>query len=281
MMISMFDDKVILIGCLILAGILGAVLGSFLNCTAYRIARKESFVKGRSHCPSCGHDLGVLDLIPIFSWVFLGGKCRYCKSKISIRYFIAEVLMALVSILCLIHTDLSVLYIRDMILICCLFCLSMVDLEIFEIPDGLLIIAAAAWFAALPFQTQLLTRLWQGVLAGVVVGGAILLISLLCDKILKRDTMGGGDIKLLAVCGLYLGLVRSLFMLILACIIGIVVALITRNRGSDPDKNELCEEDEEEAEPRGHIPFGPAISLSTFLMLLYGNTFAQWYLGLF
>ena len=79
---SIYEDTFFMIYCCVLAGVFGAVLGSFLNCAAWRIAHGESFVKGRSHCTSCGHVLGFLDLIPVFSWIFLGGRCRYCKTKI-------------------------------------------------------------------------------------------------------------------------------------------------------------------------------------------------------
>ena len=125
---SIYEDTFFMIYCCVLAGVLGAVLGSFLNCAAWRIAHGESFVKGRSHCTSCGHVLGFLDLIPVFSWIFLGGRCRYCKTKISPRYMLTELFFALVSVLTLLRFDLSPEFVRNMVLACCLFCLSLVDL---------------------------------------------------------------------------------------------------------------------------------------------------------
>ena len=104
---SIYEDTFFMIYCCVLAGVFGAVLGSFLNCAAWRIAHGESFVKGKSHCTSCGHVLGFLDLIPVFSWIFLGGKCRYCKTKISPRYMLTELFFALVSVLTLLRFDLS------------------------------------------------------------------------------------------------------------------------------------------------------------------------------
>ena len=104
---SIYEDTFFMIYCCLLAGVFGAVLGSFLNCAAWRIAHGESFLKGRSHCTSCGHVLGFLDLIPVFSWIFLGGKCRYCKTKISPRYMLTELFFALVSVLTLLRFDLS------------------------------------------------------------------------------------------------------------------------------------------------------------------------------
>ena len=85
-MISVYDSPYITAYFVVLSLVLGAVMGSFLNCTAIRIGRKETFVRGRSHCMNCGHELSWMDLIPVLSWVMLGGKCRYCGKKISARY---------------------------------------------------------------------------------------------------------------------------------------------------------------------------------------------------
>ncbi len=244
--------------------IIGAVMGSFLNCAAFRISRGESFLKGRSHCPTCGHVLGVADLFPIFSWLFLGGKCRYCKSKISARYPITEVIMAAASCMCLLAGDLTWLALRNWIFICMLFLLSLVDLDKYEIPNLCIIISIVVWGATVALMEEPLEILKSGLIAGFVFGIGLLLISLVFDKILKKETLGGGDVKLFFAVGLYLGVVRTLFCLLLACILGLVFALIAK-RG-DEDKK---------------IPFGPAISLAAFLMLLYGTPLANWYLGLF
>ena len=95
---SIHDSRLILIYCCFVAAALGAVMGSFLNCAAWRIAHDQSFLKGRSRCPECGHVLGVPDLVPLFSWLFLRGKCRYCGAKVSVRYFLTELFMAVVTL---------------------------------------------------------------------------------------------------------------------------------------------------------------------------------------
>ena len=259
---SIYDDKSLLICCSVLAALLGAVFGSFLNCAAFRIARGEPFTKGRSRCPNCGHDLGVLDLIPIASWIFLGGKCRYCKTKIPVRYLLAEVTFAAVTVVCLLRFDLTVLCVRNWIFLCCLFCLALVDLEKFEIPDGCLIIAAVAWALALPFTGDWKQTLLKGLIAAVVFGGGMLLISLAMDRALKKESLGGGDIKLFAVVGLYLGIVGTLFSVILACILGLLLGLARKT------------------EKGGQIPFGPAIALSAALTLLFGSGLIERYLSL-
>lgn len=251
--------------CCVLAGVLGAVLGSFLNCAAWRIAHEESFVKGRSHCTACGHPLGFLDLIPIFSWLFLRGKCRYCGKKISVRYPLAEAAFAAVLVLCYLRFGFTAECLRNMIFFACLFCLSLVDLEAYIIPDGCLIVAAAAWVIWAPFSGLGLGALGLQVLAAVVFGGGLLLISLAADKILGKESLGGGDIKLFAVMGLYLGLAASLFALLAACVLGLLFAvgrkLLSREQGE-------------------HVPFGPSIAAATWLMLMYGQPLVNWYLGL-
>ena len=270
-MLSVHSDRLILIVCTALAAVLGAAFGSFLNCAAWRIAHKESFLKGRSRCPKCGHALGALDLIPVFSWLFLRGKCRYCGEKVSIRYLVAELFFALVTVLCLLRFDLTFEALRNWIFLCCLMCLSLVDLEIFEIPDGCLIIATAAWFAFLPLVVSDWGTEWKDVVihlaSGIVLGGLMLGISLLMDRILKRDSLGGGDIKLLAVCGLYLGPWCSILMLIIACVLGLVFSLVMKRLGKRGEN--------------GEVPFGPSIALASAFVLLYGTGIINAYISLF
>ncbi len=249
--------------CVVLGAALGAVLGSFLHCAAYRIARGEKWTAGRSRCPQCGHILGVPDLIPLLSWPLLRGRCRHCKGKIPVRYFLAELFFAALTVACMFAFGLTALCLRNWLFLCCLFLLSMVDLEISEIPDGAIIFAAAVWLLTLP----LLWTGWKDALlhlaAGLVYGGAILLLSLLLDRMLKKESLGGGDVKLLAVIGLYLGFVQTLFCLILACLIGLLQAVLTgKTRGKQ-------------------FPFGPALSAAAALTLFFGEALADWYLGLF
>ena len=249
--------------CVIVCAMLGAVFGSFLHCAAWRIARGERFVSGRSRCPDCGHVLGLPDLIPLLSWLILRGRCRHCGAKIPVRYFLAELFCAAVTVACLFRFDLTVLCLRNWGFLCCLFLLSLVDMDISEIPDGSLLAAALIWLAALPFC-------WNGwkdallhVASGVAFGAVLLLVSLAMDRILKKESLGGGDVKLVAVIGLYLGFLPTLFALILACILGLVQAVLSgRTHGKA-------------------FPFGPALSAAAALMLFFGEALAGWYLGLF
>jgi len=249
----------------VVAGLLGAVLGSFLNCAAWRIAHEEPFWKGRSHCPACGHTLGAADLVPVFSWLFLRGRCRYCGEKISPRYPVTELLFALITLCCLWRFDLTVEALRNWILFCCLYCLSLVDLEVYLIPNGALILGAAAWLAALPFMGYSWLEIGGYLLAAVVFGGGMLLISLVLDKVLGRESLGGGDVKLFALVGLYLGLAGTLFALMAACVLGLIFAGLRRLiKGTG-----------------GQLPFGPAIAAAAAGMLLWGDGLIGWYLSLF
>ena len=256
-------DRGFLIYCCVLAFALGAVFGSFLNCAAWRIAHGESFLRGRSHCTACGHALGARDLVPILSWLFQRGRCRYCGAKISVRYPLTELAFAVLTVLCLLRFDLTVLCLRNWIFLCCLFCLSLVDLECLTIPDGCLLTAVGAWVLALPFLKPGWAEILRHVLAGLAFGGGILLVSILMDKLLGKESLGGGDVKLFAVVGLYLGFVSTLFCVMLSCVFGLLFALLL-NRGG-----------------KGRaIPFGPSISAAAAFMLLYGQGLVQWYLGL-
>ena len=261
---SIFEYRPALIFCVVLAAAFGAVMGSFLNCAAYRIARGESFVTGRSRCPKCGHTLSALELIPVVSWILQRGRCKACGEKISIRYPRTELGFALLTVLCLLRFGLTVECLRNYIFLCCLFLLTLTDLDAMIIPDGVHIVAAVTWLAASPFVFDNWGHdVLMGLISALFYGGGLLGISLILDRVLGRDSMGGGDIKLFAVVGLYLGLVGTLFALLLACVFGLIFAALLRRRGGDRA-----------------FPFGPSIALAAAVMLLYGAPLVSWYQGL-
>ena len=246
-----------------MALLFGAAMGSFLNCAAWRIANGESFLHGRSHCPACGHMLNALDLIPVFGWIILKGRCRYCGERVSIRYPLTELFFAFVTAACLFQRDFSILCLRDYIFLCCLFCLSLVDMEKYIIPDGCLIISVITWFLALPWvKDNLNYKIWIYILTGVCLFMIMLILSLVMDFILKKESLGGGDIKLFGVVGLYLGPAGSMFAVFIACILGLCVAGLSRKGRGQP------------------FPFGPAIAAGAAYMLLWGDWLSNWYLSL-
>ena len=260
---SIYEYEPFLIFAGILAVCFGAVMGSFLNCAALRIVCGESFLKGRSHCPSCGHTLGALELIPVLSWLLQKGRCRACGQKISARYPLTEIIFGLVTLACLLRFDLTVLCLRNYIFLCCLFLLVLTDLEAMIIPDGCHIAAVLAWAGAQPFLFEGWNHVSLQVLSGLLFGGGLLLISLVMDHVLGRDSLGGGDIKLFAVIGLYLGIIGTLFTLMLSCILGLLIHAIAQ-RGKNGSRE---------------FPFGPAIAVSAAGMLLFGEPLIRWYQG--
>lgn len=260
-------------------GIFGLVFGSFLTCAAMRIAEGEDFIHGRSRCISCGHELGAADLIPVISWLLLRGRCRYCRNRISAAYPLSEILFALLVIGIYIKHGVSVESARDVVLAGCLFVLSVVDIKCFEIPDGCLVIALAAWMISAPFMGYDLKTIASYVFSGLGCGIVMLGFSLLVDKATKKESLGGGDIKLFALLGLYLGMAHSYFMVLVSCIIGLIFAGVKSFFPPDIYKENHLEEDT--GIPPGAFPFGPSISLAGYVMLLSGDKITQWYLNLF
>ena len=259
---SIYEYRPLLIFCVVVAACFGAVAGSFLNCAAWRIVHGEPFVRGRSRCPRCGHALGPLELVPVFSWLAQKGRCRHCGGKISARYPLTELIFSLITVLCLLRFGLTVLCLRNLIFLGCLFLLTLTDLDAMIIPDGCHIAALLAWLAALPFVGMGRREILTHVIAGIALGGGLLLISLVMDRIMGRDTLGGGDIKLLAVVGLYLGPIGAMFALVLACAIGLLFHALRRGEGERA------------------FPFGPSIAVAAAAMLLYGAPLVAWYRGL-
>ena len=247
-----------------LAAVLGLVMGSALNCLAMRIVAGERWSgNSRSACPKCGHTLSALELIPLISWLIQGGKCRHCKAPISIRYPLTEAILAAVFVAMLLKFGLTAQLLSALVFAGCLLCLSLVDLDTQIIPDRFLLIPIAVRAAQLLFTGGFSALLGASV-PGFIIAGAVLVISLIMDKVLKKDTMGGGDIKLLFVIGLYLTLPECLLMVMLSCVIGIVMAAI------------LMRVDSETA-----FPFGPALSIAAVLTMLVGSPIVNWYLSLF
>ena len=259
--------------------VLGLVFGSFLNCTAMRLVRKEDFVRGRSHCPKCGHELSALELIPVVSYIIQGGKCRHCKSRISPRYIAAELVFAVLSLLLYLNlvlfgnifeiADLLVFF-RNWVLTGCLFVVALTDLENYEIYDGVLIFGLITFLVfgilQLVFGITDLVSLGWSLLAGLVTGAVMLGASLIMDRLLKKNSLGGGDIKLYALLGLYLGFYGAYELVLLSCILGLLFVAIRKLVKPEASKE---------------FPFGPAIALSGYILLFAEKYITGWYLSFF
>ncbi len=284
-MISIYEFGPLLIYFVVLAAVFGACMGSFLNCAAWRSVHGESVLKGRSHCTTCGHELGFVDLIPVFGWLIRKGRCHYCGEKIPARYPLTELVFAALTVLCLLRFDLTIECLRNYIFICVLFVLTLTDIDDMIIPDGCHIIAAITWIVTAPFIYDGWGQALSHVAAGLIFGGGLLAVSLIMDKMMGRDTMGGGDIKLFGVVGLYLGIIGTLFCMIIACIAGLLFSVIRRGRGraateKDHEVGDSESAYDEDEVPEKAFPFGPWIAIAAAFMLLYGEPIINWYLGL-
>ena len=248
--------------CCTVAALLGACTGSFLGCLAWRAVHGESVLRGRSHCDVCGHTLGVRDLVPVFSYLSSGGKCRYCGAKLSARHVWGEAVSGAVFVTLLLRYDISLQTLEGWLLACVLLACAFADLEGYIIPDRFIAAGVVLFAVTLLIEPEPFRRLADGLLGGVGVGGGLLLLSLYMDKRLKRESLGGGDIKLLFLTGLFFGWKANLLCLTLACAAGIVWGLAAGRRGEA-------------------IPWGPSIAIGAWITALAGQPFINWYLGFF
>ena len=248
--------------CCFVAALFGACMGSFLNCMAWRIVHGESVLRGRSHCDECGHVLAARDLVPVLSYLFSGGRCRYCGAKLSARHVWAELISAAVYVSLLLQYDISLQTLEAWLLACVLLACTFADLEGYIIPDRFVAAGVVLFIATLFWEPEPLRRALDGALGGVTVAGGLLLLSLYMDKRMQRETLGGGDIKLLFLTGLFFGWKGNLLCLVLACVAGIVWGLAGKRRGEA-------------------IPWGPSIAIGAWITALAGQPFINWYLGLF
>ena len=244
----------------ILYGLFGAVIGSFLNVCILRIPEGERFVKGRSHCPACRHILRGPDMVPILSWMFLGGKCRYCHAPISIWYPAVEALTALVFILCNASIGTNPASMILCLFGCLLITAAFIDGRYMYIPDGihLCILVLALAFLLMGQGPGLLPGL-----AGSALSGGFL--ALLC--FLTKGGVGHGDIKLFLASGMLLGPGPS----ISAVFIGYAAAglwyLIPLLRGRVGRKT--------------RVAMAPFFALSLMICALWHHQLFHWYIGLF
>ena len=238
--------------------IYGVIIGSFLNVCIYRIPRKESIVVKRSHCMTCGNQLKWYDLVPLLSWLFLRGKCRVCKEKISIQYPLVEFANGFGYAIIVIVNGVNITSILYCLCTSALLALSVIDWRTYEIPVAFNI------FIGILGIIKLLTDLenWYVYAIGFLsVSGFLYLLFL----ITKGRGIGGGDIKLMAAAGLLLGWKNIILSLVLGSILGSIIHL-TRMKLQN-EENVLA--------------FGPYLSLGIFISMVYGNQIIEWYLKMF
>ena len=232
----------------------GIVIGSFLNVCIYRIPKKENIVKIRSHCMECNYQLRWYDLVPLFSYIFIGGRCRKCKTKLSLQYPLIEGLNGLLYVLVVAICGLTIESLLYCFMFSALLTLSVIDFRTFEIPleINLFILTLGLIRVALDYKN------FPNYLIGFLSVSGFLYILFL---ITKGRGIGGGDIKLMAVSGLLLGWKLNIIAFALGCIIGSIIHII-RMKVTKTD----------------HVlALGPYLSIGIMIATLWGNDLLQWY----
>lgn len=244
---------------------LGAIIGSFLNVCIVRLPEGRSVVSPPSHCPVCQSSIRFYDNVPVLSYLVLGGKCRGCGEKISPRYPLVEFLTACLSALLMYRFGPSVSYIAYIVFAASLVVITFIDIDHRIIPDKISLPAIPIGFALSFFLPEIT---WLQSIIGILVGGgSLLLVAVVYEAITGTEGMGGGDIKLLAMIGAFVGWEGVLFTIMASSLIGTVIGggyMILSGQGR-----------------KASVPFGPFLSLGGLVYLLYGSSIVQWYLELF
>ena len=249
---------------LVIAGVLGACVGSFLNVVIYRVPLGQSIVSPPSRCPKCGARLQWYDNLPIFGWLLLGGRCRTCRNPISIQYPIVELITALLFVLVVWLTPPGPLLISRLLLVCLLIALFGIDLEHQILPNSITLpgIVAGILFSVIAPPG------WRDALLGVVLGGGILYAIAGAYYLWRREEgLGMGDVKMLAMIGAFLGWKAVLVTMVLSSFSGAVIgmALIAAQRGG----------------MKLALPFGTFLALGALVAMFVGQPLIDWYSGFF
>ncbi len=249
----------------VLVFILGSIIGSFLNVCIYRLPRSESIISPWSHCPGCKTPLGWYDNIPFISYIALKGRCRVCGMGISLRYILVEALTALIFIIFYKEFGLGIRFWIYSGLLSSLIAISFIDAEFQIIPDEITIlgiILGLVFSFFFPLLHNVSTHLsgFLNSLVGVFIGGvSIYITGLIGNVVFKKESMGGGDVKLLAMVGAFLGWKIALLTFFIAPLFGSIIGIVLKIK----KKAEV-------------IPYGPHLSLATFLALLWGEKILNW-----
>jgi len=242
----------------------GAMVGSFLNVCIARLPKEESIVWPGSHCPLCRKPIKFYDNIPLVSYLLLKGKCRQCRGSISLQYPLVEGITALSSLLLIIKFGPSLSYLIYFAFVAALIVITVIDLYHQIIPDVISLpgigvgLLASLIIPQITFLNSLI-----GILLG---GGSLFLVATVYRWLFKREGMGGGDVKLLAMIGAFLGWKAVILTILLSSLIGSITGIIIMvSKGKDF---------------KYAIPFGPFLSLGAVIALFYGPSLINWYLYL-
>ncbi|WP_373484537.1 A24 family peptidase [Acetobacterium sp.] len=238
--------------------VIGCVIGSFLNVVIYRVPKEISFAKGRSFCPHCQAQIKGIHNVPVFSYLWLRGKCAYCGEKISSRYPLVELFTGVMAVFIFWMYGLSfqsaVVFITGAILIC----ITLIDFDTMTIPNGLVIALMAPALLCFFFFPEV------GILSRVI-GIFVVSLPMLILTLFIGDAFGGGDIKLMAVAGFMLGWGNTVLATFIGLVLGGIVAVFLLARKTEAR----------------HMAFGPYLCIGIMTSLLFGDIIIRWYLDLF
>jgi len=244
---------------------LGAIIGSFLNVCIYRIPAGESIVHPPSRCPACGSGIRWYQNVPVLSYMLLGGKCASCRTRISPRYPLVEALTGVLFVLVFYHFGFQGATLVYWLFAAALVTITFIDLDHQIIPDVISLPGIVVGFLcsfAVPWLSW--TDSLLGILAG---GGSLYLVAVGYELLTRKEGMGGGDIKLLAMIGAFLGWKAILPIVFISSfmgtLVGVPLMLIKK------------------ADGKLAIPFGPFLAAAALFYLLWGPALIRWYLGMF
>lgn len=228
--------------------ILGTILGSFYNVVAYRVTKGESILFPASHCPKCNHKLRPWELIPVFSFILQGGKCSSCKCKISLFYPLAEIVCGILFVLCYLSFGISLELIIAITFVSMIIIIVLSDYYYMIIEDSVLII-----FGILILIEKYLIygvdNLINSVINGLIAFLIMFALKLLGDFIFKKESLGGGDIKLMAIFGIVVGWQMSIITIFLSAFIALPSSIVALKTKSNHE-----------------IPYGPFLSIAVLIL---------------
>lgn len=254
----MTSEATLMIIAYIIVFLFGITIGSFLNVCIYRIPKHENIAVERSHCMKCGYTLAWYDLVPVLSYILLGGKCRKCKTKLSIQYPIIETLNGCLYVLIFIVNGLTYHSLIYCLLTSALLVLSVIDFRTYEIPIGINLFILALGLIQLAMDYPH----WLQYVIGLL---SVSLFLYIIYVITKGHAIGGGDVKLMAACGLLLGWKLIILAFIIGCVLGSVIHIL-RMKLSGAE----------------HVlAMGPYLAAGVFLAAMWGEPLIQWYFGFY
>lgn len=246
---------------LVVSFLFGITLGSFYNVVGYRVPKKQSLIYPSSHCTTCNHKLGASELVPFFSYLFQKGKCKHCGAKISLFYPIFELTTGILFALSYYVFGSSIDFFIVISFISMLLIIIISDYQMMIIPDEVLI-SSIIVISILIFIKGGISLLGTSLLNGIISFTIMFILKKFGDFMFKKESMGGGDIKLLFTFGLVFGWQMSVISIFIASFIALPIAVYY----SVKYKNQKYIEDDEI--PENSIPFGPFLAVAAIIIVL-------------